>query len=475
PTTRSVTSAGRLIAARAQRRTLARDGKRARRAASCTSSASDGAFGMSALLLVRVDDALHERVAYHVLALEHGERDAAHLLQDAIRLHEAALLAALQVDLRHVPGDDDLAAEAHAREEHLHLLGRGVLRLVENDEGMVERAAAHVRERSELDRPALEQLADTVETEQVVERVVERPQVRIDLLREVARKKPQALARLDRGAHENDALDRVALEGIHGARDREVGLAGPRRADREGDVVLQDVLDVLALARRAAAQVAAAREQRRVLGLAAARVGAELDQSELHVVDGEPALRVAVEFLQGFGGARRLAGRAAHGEALAAPRDGHVERGLDLPQVLVERPAQVREPLVVERRQDHLEGFGLRGAHARSSRGAAQHAASIAPRRLCAIAAVMVASTNRPTRLASPGMLTTRLLAVRPASSPASWRDRPSTRMRWRVPSIASEIARACASSRPWSACRRSRLTCAGVSSTSSAAGVPGR
>ena len=36
-------------------------------------------------------------------------------------------------------------------EEHLHLLGRGVLRLVQDDEAVVERASAHEGQRRDLD------------------------------------------------------------------------------------------------------------------------------------------------------------------------------------------------------------------------------------------------------------------------------------------------------------------------------------
>ena len=61
------------------------------------------------------------------------------------------LVPAGQVDLGDVAGDHDLGAEAEPGQEHLHLLGRGVLRLVEDDERVVERAAAHVRQRRDLD------------------------------------------------------------------------------------------------------------------------------------------------------------------------------------------------------------------------------------------------------------------------------------------------------------------------------------
>ena len=103
-----------------------------------------------------------------------------------------------EVDLGHVAGDDRLRVEADARQEHLHLLGGGVLRLVEDDERVVERPAAHERQRRDLDRPALDQPLDALELEHVVQRVVERAQVGIDLGRDVAGEEAELLARLDR-------------------------------------------------------------------------------------------------------------------------------------------------------------------------------------------------------------------------------------------------------------------------------------
>ena len=47
--------------------------------------------------------------------------------------------AAGQIHLRDVTGDDDLRSETEAGQEHLHLLGGGVLRLVEDDERVIER------------------------------------------------------------------------------------------------------------------------------------------------------------------------------------------------------------------------------------------------------------------------------------------------------------------------------------------------
>lgn len=173
------------------------------------------------------------------------DRDAAHFRQHMLRLDQAALVAARQVDLRRIAGDDRLRAEADPRQEHLHLLGRGVLRFVEDDERVIQRAPAHVRERRDFDHLALEHLRGLVEAEQIVKRVVKRTQIRIDLLREIARQKTEPLARFDGGARQHDALDLIALERIDRARDREIRLARARRPDAEGHVVRDDLLQIL--------------------------------------------------------------------------------------------------------------------------------------------------------------------------------------------------------------------------------------
>ena len=117
-----------------------------------------------------------------------------------------------EIDLGDVAGDDDLGPESEAREEHLHLLGRGVLRLVENDERVVERATAHVRERRDLDDARLHQLRDRLDVHHVVQRVVQRPQVRVDLVVQRAGQEAQTLACLDRRTGQDDAADLLGLQ-----------------------------------------------------------------------------------------------------------------------------------------------------------------------------------------------------------------------------------------------------------------------
>ena len=158
------------------------------------------------VLAVGRDDPLHQLVADDVLAAEADEGDVLHLVEDVAHDDQAGALVGRQVDLGDVAGDDHPRVEAEPGQEHLHLLGAGVLRLVEDHEGVVEGAAAHEGERRHLDHAALEVAVDPVGVEHVVERVEERPQVGVDLGLDVAGQEAEPLAGLDRRAGEDDPL-----------------------------------------------------------------------------------------------------------------------------------------------------------------------------------------------------------------------------------------------------------------------------
>ena len=221
----------------------------------------------------------------------------------------------------------------------------------------------------------LERLGDAVETHQVVQRVVQRAQVGIDLLRQVAGQEAEPLAGLDRRARQHDALHRAALERVDRTGHGEKGLAGARRADAEADVVAEDAADVAELVRRAPLQVGVARAQRdRRLG----RVGRALRNGAGDCTTGPPpppprparaasasapiGLRArVVQRLQQQQGALRRRLAALDAKRLVAPRDAHVQRLLDGAQVLVEAAAQVREASVVERDEGVAKDHGGAG------------------------------------------------------------------------------------------------------------------
>src|SRR5690606_29324053 len=129
--------------------------------ASCRSSSSIVAVAVAVqacvVALVGFDDALHQWMAHHVLGLEMGEADAGHIAQYFDDVRQAAPGSAWQIDLGDVAGDHGGGAETDSGEEHLHLLDGGVLALVEDDEAVVQRTAAHVGQRRDLDHLFLDQ------------------------------------------------------------------------------------------------------------------------------------------------------------------------------------------------------------------------------------------------------------------------------------------------------------------------------
>src|SRR6478672_12645205 len=96
----------------------------------------------AAICVVCLDDRLHEFVADHVALVEVNERDAFDLADDFHRLHQTRYPRAGQIDLRDVARHHRLRTKAEARQEHLHLFSRRVLRFVQDHERIVQRAAA---------------------------------------------------------------------------------------------------------------------------------------------------------------------------------------------------------------------------------------------------------------------------------------------------------------------------------------------
>ncbi len=163
-----------------------------------------GADGL-VVALVGFDDALYQGVAHHVFFIELYEADAFHAFQNFHGVNQSAAAGVGQIDLRDVAVHHHFGVEALAREHHLHLLGRAVLRFVQDDEAVVEGAAAHESDGRDFDDVALQQFLHALVVEHVVERVVERAQIGVDFFLQRAGQEAEALAGFDGGAREDDA------------------------------------------------------------------------------------------------------------------------------------------------------------------------------------------------------------------------------------------------------------------------------
>src|SRR5436190_2431200 len=202
------------------------------------------------ILRVRLDDVAYEPVTDDVDVREVVERDALDPGQDSLDLHQPRLLPLRKVDLRLVAGDDDLGVHPQPREKHLHLHRRRILRLVEDDERVAQRAPAHERERGDLDDPGFERLLDALLRHHLVECVVERSEIGIDLRLHVPGEEAETLPSLHGRPGEHDAPDTLARQRLHRRRDGGIRLPRPRRSDADDDVVLGDLRQILRLAGR---------------------------------------------------------------------------------------------------------------------------------------------------------------------------------------------------------------------------------
>src|SRR5688572_3566960 len=201
--------------------------------------------------IVGGDDLLDQVVAHHIAVGEAHGADTLDILDRLERVAQARLLSRRQVDLRQVTVHRHARILAQAGQKHLHLHGRGVLRLVQDDEGIGEGAAAHEGERRDLDLAGGQALHHLVARHHVVQRVVEWTQIRVDLFLEVAGQEAEALARLDRWPRQDDAIDRSLRQHRDRDRDRQIGLAGTGGADAEHQLLVVQHADVFRLRRRA--------------------------------------------------------------------------------------------------------------------------------------------------------------------------------------------------------------------------------
>ena len=125
---------------------------------------------------------------------------------------------------------------------------------------------AHERQGCHLDLAGAHSADHLVARHHVVQRVVERAQIRIDLFLQVARQEAEALAGFDRGAAQHDAFHPVGEQHRHRLGHRQVGLAGACRAKREHHFVACERLDIGVLPRRARPHGAAAGANCRQVG-----------------------------------------------------------------------------------------------------------------------------------------------------------------------------------------------------------------
>src|SRR6516162_5109146 len=180
-----------------------------------------------------------ERVAHDVAVTEPHHRDIGYGVQSACDLCKSGE-AVEKITLVGIASHDHCRMPAQPRQQHLDLAIGAVLRLVDDDESVVQGAAAHIGDRRNLDCALGHQLFDPFAAEPLVQRIVQRAQIGCQLLVDVTGQVTEALAGLDCGAGQHDAADLPGFECCDRCADSEISLSGPRRPQSNCEIVMFD-------------------------------------------------------------------------------------------------------------------------------------------------------------------------------------------------------------------------------------------
>ena len=153
-------------------------------------------------------------------------------------------VAARNVDLPWVSANDHAAILAEAGKKHLHLFARGVLRFIEDDEGVGQCASAHEGDRRNLDLTGSQPPLNLFGRHAVVKRVVERTQIGIDFFLHIAGQEAELFTGFHRRPGQDQALDAAIDQLRHRLRHCEIGLACSCRAESEDDIVAHQAAHV---------------------------------------------------------------------------------------------------------------------------------------------------------------------------------------------------------------------------------------
>ena len=186
-------------------------------------------------------------MTYNILAGQLTESDVIDLLQHLHRHIQTRCGIPGKVLLGCISCDDHLGTEADPGQEHLHLGRCGILCLIQDDEGIIQCTSPHIGKRGNLDEPLLHVFGKAVCAHDLIQCVIKRTQIGIDLALEIARKESQLLACLNGGSGKNDPGNFLIAKSSYCHSHGKIGFAGSGRSHAEHDHLLTDLFHIILL------------------------------------------------------------------------------------------------------------------------------------------------------------------------------------------------------------------------------------
>ena len=189
-------------------------------------------------------------MTHNVLIRQGNLPDALDTGKNSRCLHQAAALALRQVNLRHISRNNRLRAIPDTGQKHFHLGGRGILGLVKNDKGVIQRTASHISQRRYLDEAFLHIFREAVRPHDLIEGIVQRAKIRVYLALQVSRKKSQLLPCFNRRTSQNNTIHFIRLKCCNCLCHRKICLSGSRRSYTKYDHLIGNHINIFLLSHR---------------------------------------------------------------------------------------------------------------------------------------------------------------------------------------------------------------------------------
>ena len=154
-----------------------------------------------------------------------------------------------QILLRLVARHDHLGTKADTCQEHLHLRRCRILCLIQNDKRIIKGTSSHISKRGNLDQPALHILGKAVCSHDLIQRVVERPQIRVNFALQISRQETEFFTRLNRRTRQDNTSYFIVSERGDRHRHCQISLTGSCRSDAEYDHFFADLLYIFLLSK----------------------------------------------------------------------------------------------------------------------------------------------------------------------------------------------------------------------------------
>ena len=151
---------------------------------------------------------------HHILIVHTCDADILYIAQNRYCLPQTGLLSIRQVNLRQVSGYDYLGVKSNTGQKHLHLRLRRILRLIQYDKRIIQCPSSHIGERRDLYYTPFQIFGNRFRSHHLIQSIIERTQIGIDLTLQVSRQKTQLFPGLNRGSCQDNPADLILLKSL---------------------------------------------------------------------------------------------------------------------------------------------------------------------------------------------------------------------------------------------------------------------